>query len=52
MLAQHPQYANRTSYVIAPDGTIVYTYTSLDPSLHVENTLGALKTWESDHSKP
>jgi peroxiredoxin Q/BCP len=52
VLAQHPQYANRTSYVIAPDGTIVYTYTSLDPSLHVENTLGALKTWESDHSKP
>ena len=48
VLAQHPQYANRTSYVIAPDGTIVYTYTSLDPSLHVENTLGALKTWESE----
>ncbi|HEY1653490.1 MAG TPA: peroxiredoxin [Candidatus Tumulicola sp.] len=52
VLAQHPQYANRTSYVIAPNGTIVYTYTSLDPSLHVENTLGALKTWETDHSKP
>src|SRR5271165_2783237 len=39
VLPQHPQYANRTSYVIAPDGTIVYTYTSLDPSQHVENTL-------------
>src|ERR1700736_2697808 len=24
-------YANRTSYVIAPDGTIAYAYTSLDP---------------------
>ncbi|MGB8519107.1 MAG: peroxiredoxin, partial [Candidatus Tumulicola sp.] len=25
VLAAHPQYANRTSYVIAPDGTVVYT---------------------------
>lgn len=40
---QAPQYANRTSYVIAPNGTIVYAYTSLDPSLHVENTLAALQ---------
>jgi|SRR5947209_11159697 len=38
------KYANRTSYVIAPDGTIVYSYTSLDPSKHVDNTLDALKT--------
>lgn len=50
VLPQHPQYANRTSYVIAPDGTIVYTYTSLDPALHVTNTLTALKAWEADHS--
>ncbi len=49
VLAAHPQYANRTSYVIAPDGTVVYTYTSLDPSLHVENTLNALKAWSTDH---
>jgi peroxiredoxin Q/BCP len=49
VLAQHPQYANRTSYVIAPDGTIVYTYTSLDPTLHVQNTLNALKAWGADH---
>jgi thioredoxin-dependent peroxiredoxin len=50
ILPQHPEYANRTSYVIAPDGTIVYTYTSLDPALHVQNTLTALKAWEADHS--
>lgn len=50
ILPQKPQYANRTSYVIAPDGTIVYTYTSLDPSQHVANTLTALKTWEADHA--
>lgn len=51
ILPQHPQYANRTSYVIAPDGTVVYTYTSLDPSLHVQNTLTALKAWSADHPK-
>jgi thioredoxin-dependent peroxiredoxin len=50
ILPQHPQYANRTSYVIAPDGTIVYAYTSLDPSLHVQNTLTALRTWKADHA--
>ena len=52
VLSQHPQYANRTSYVIAPDGTIVYTYTSLDPSQHVQNTLTALKAWKADHASP
>lgn len=52
VLSQHPQYANRTSYVIAPDGTIVYTYTSLDPSQHVQNTLTALKAWKADHTSP
>jgi thioredoxin-dependent peroxiredoxin len=50
ILPQHPQYANRTSYVIAPDGTIIYTYTSLDPSLHVQNTLTALRAWAADHA--
>jgi thioredoxin-dependent peroxiredoxin len=50
VLPTHPQYANRTSYVIAPDRTIIYTYTSLDPSLHVQNTLTALRTWEADHT--
>jgi peroxiredoxin Q/BCP len=48
VLAQHPQYANRTSYVIAPDGTIIYAYTSLDPTMHVQNTLTALKAWKAD----
>lgn len=50
VLPQHPQYANRTSYVVAPDGTIIYTYTSLDPTLHVQNTLNALKAWAADHA--
>ena len=43
ILAAHPKYANRTSYVISQDGKVVYTYTNLDPDKHVENTLAALR---------
>ncbi len=47
-----PEYANRLSYVIAPNGSIVYNYQSLNPSRHVENTLAALRGWESTQRKP
>lgn len=47
VMPSHDQYANRTSYVIAPDGTILYTYTNLDPSEHVANTLTALRDWKN-----
>jgi thioredoxin-dependent peroxiredoxin len=47
VLAHKPEYANRTSYVIAPDGHIIYEYTNLDPSAHVENTLDALAKWKA-----
>jgi peroxiredoxin len=30
VLHQKPEYANRTSYVIAPDGSIIYENTALD----------------------
>ena len=39
------KYAKRISYVIAPDGRIVYSYTNLSPDKHVENTLSALRKW-------
>jgi thioredoxin-dependent peroxiredoxin len=45
VLPQNSKYANRTSYVIAPDGTILYTYTNLNPDKHVSNTLAALRDW-------
>jgi len=45
VLSLKPEYANRTSYVIAPNGTIVYQFTSLNPYKHVSNTLTALKGW-------
>jgi thioredoxin-dependent peroxiredoxin len=46
-----PDYANRVSYVIAPDNSIVYNYQSLNPSKHVEKTLGALRDWEKTRPK-
>ena len=44
-------YASRTSYVIAPDGKILYVYSSLSPDQHVANTLAALKKWR-DAQRP
>jgi peroxiredoxin (alkyl hydroperoxide reductase subunit C) len=41
--------ANRVSYVIAPDGTVIYEYTSLSPDKHVANTLQALREWNAKH---
>ena len=52
VLAIAPRYANRVSYVIAPDGRIVYEYTSLDPDRHVANTLAALRAWRAQQKKP
>lgn len=45
VLRTRPEYANRVSYVIAPDGSIVFHYMSLNPNKHVEKMLGALKSW-------
>jgi peroxiredoxin len=45
VLTLRPEYANRVSYVIAPNGSVVYNYQSLNPSRHVENTLAALRGW-------
>ena len=45
VLALKPDYANRTSYVISPSGTILYQFTSLNPFRHVTNTLNAVKAF-------
>ena len=50
VLPQHDQYANRTSYVIAPDGNIIYTYTDMNPDQHVANTLKAIEDWKNKQS--
>ncbi len=51
VLPQDPKYANRTSYVIAPNGKIAYTYTNMEPNQHVANTLNALKRLENSGSQ-
>jgi peroxiredoxin Q/BCP len=51
ILPVKPEYANRTSYVIAPTGQIIYSYTDLKPDQHVENTMAAVKKWQDDHKK-
>jgi len=43
-------YARRISYVIAPDGQVIYSYTSLNPARHVANTLAALRAWDKAHA--
>jgi thioredoxin-dependent peroxiredoxin len=49
VLPKHPAYANRTSYVIAPDGKILYSYTNLNPADHVANTMAVVKRWDEAH---
>ena len=52
VMQTRPEYANRISYVIAPDGRIIYEYMSLNPTKHVEKTLAALKAWSESKVKP
>ncbi|HEY0767636.1 MAG TPA: peroxiredoxin [Steroidobacteraceae bacterium] len=51
VLPEQPEYANRTSYVIAPSGEIIYSYTAMKPDKHVENTMAAVKKWQDEHKK-
>lgn len=43
------EYADRVSYVIAPDGKVIYSYTAGDPTHHVEYTMAAVKKYVSEH---
>ena len=49
VLKKKPEYSDRTSYVIAPDGSILMTYTNLDPGEHVTRTMAAVKAWRDQH---
>ncbi len=44
-----PDWAKRTSYVIAPTGEVIYSYNSLNPDKHVANTMAAVKKWTEAH---
>jgi peroxiredoxin len=45
VLRLKPEYADRTSYVIAPTGKIIYEFTDLSPDKHVGNTMAAVQQW-------
>jgi peroxiredoxin len=49
VLTKKPEYSDRTSYVIAPDHTILMTYTDLNPDKHVDMTMDAVKKWKAAH---
>jgi peroxiredoxin len=44
-----PDWAKRTSYVIAPSGEVLYSYTALSPDKHVENTMAVVQKWADEH---
>jgi peroxiredoxin len=48
VLKMKPSLADRTSYVISPEGKILYSYSALNPEQHVANTLAAVKQWAAD----
>ncbi len=48
-LPQKTGWTNRTSYVIAPDGKVIYALSQLNPAGHVQGTLAAVKAWKAKH---
>jgi len=41
--------SNRTSFVIAPNGTILLSYTDMNPQAHIEKTMAAVRAWKAKH---
>lgn len=41
------QITKRTSYVIAPDGRIIFEHSGAEPLPHVANTLAAVRAWRA-----
>jgi thioredoxin-dependent peroxiredoxin len=44
-----PDLADRISYLVAPDGTVIAVHADLDYSKHVDTMLDALKAWKAGH---
>jgi peroxiredoxin Q/BCP len=42
---------NRTSYVIAPNGRVIYAHSDLDWREHVTNTLAAVRRWQASQRR-
>ncbi|HEV2045200.1 MAG TPA: peroxiredoxin [Chthoniobacterales bacterium] len=44
-------FANRISYVISPDGKILYAYSDSSAEKHIENTLAVVRKWREEHKR-
>ena len=51
ILPQLNTRSNRTSYVIAPNGQIIYAYSDMDYRNHVANTLKAVQSWKENRKR-
>jgi peroxiredoxin len=51
VLARAPHLADRTSYVIAPNGRIIFEFTDLNWEHHVTNTLAAVQKWRDSNPR-
>ena len=47
VLSMKPEWSNRTSYVIAPDGKILLSYTDGNFQGHVTQTMDAVKAYKA-----
>jgi peroxiredoxin Q/BCP len=46
---RRPTNASRTSYVVSPEGKVLYVHSDMDPTHHVANTMQAVKNWAQEH---
>jgi len=44
-------FANRISYVISPEGKILYAYSDSNAEKHIENTLAVIRKWREEHKR-
>ena len=49
VLTGRPDWSNRTSFVIAPDGKVLLSHTDMAPDSHIEKTLETVKSWKAAH---
>lgn len=48
-MSGNPALADRISYVIAPDGRVIFSFASFNPYAHVSRTLEAVEHWRASH---
>jgi peroxiredoxin Q/BCP len=49
MVFKERTISERTSFVIAPDGKILLSYTDGNPQAHIEKTMAAVREWKAKH---